>query len=199
MRNPLTVRFLLLCGCLLCVAGIASALDTGRMLGQFSYRTFSTADGLPQSSVYSIAETADGYLWLATQRGLVRFDGVRFTVFKQATVETFPHNWVSSILPAENGLLLGTVGGGIVRMAKGQSESLPPGDLLPNGLSSSLFEDREGGSLGRDGRGGPRPDSRDTVHSPDDPGRAFWPGRTAIPDTVSRACQITLDAVPGTF
>ena len=35
-------------------------------------------DGLPQSTVTSIAQTADGYLWLGTQNGLVRFDGVSF-------------------------------------------------------------------------------------------------------------------------
>ena len=39
------------------------------------------ATGLPQASVRAIAQTADGYIWLGTEEGLVRFDGVRFTVF----------------------------------------------------------------------------------------------------------------------
>jgi hypothetical protein len=40
-------------------------------------RNWSTDDGLPQNSVTAIAQTRDGYLWLGTFNGLVRFDGVR--------------------------------------------------------------------------------------------------------------------------
>src|SRR5687767_14570371 len=44
-------------------------------------RTWGTADGLPQNTVTSIVQTRDGYLWLGTFGGLVRFDGHAFTVF----------------------------------------------------------------------------------------------------------------------
>ncbi len=47
-----------------------------------NFKHWSTANGLPQNSVRSIAQTKDGYLWLATQGGLVRFDGMNFTVFE---------------------------------------------------------------------------------------------------------------------
>src|SRR5947208_5626417 len=40
-----------------------------------------TDDGLPQNAVNAILQTRDGYLWLATFDGLVRFDGLEFTVF----------------------------------------------------------------------------------------------------------------------
>src|SRR5258708_27510458 len=43
-----------------------------------------TEDGLPQNSVIAITQTRDGYLWLGTLNGLVRFDGVRFTVFDES-------------------------------------------------------------------------------------------------------------------
>ena len=46
--------------------------------------SWTTANGLPQNSVNDIVQTRDGYIWLATFGGLVRFDGVRFTVFSQA-------------------------------------------------------------------------------------------------------------------
>ena len=44
-------------------------------------RRWQTEDGLPQNSVLSIVQTPDGYLWLGTFNGLVRFDGVRFDSF----------------------------------------------------------------------------------------------------------------------
>ena len=47
----------------------------------FTVDSWTTEDGLPQSSVISIVQTHDGYLWLATLNGLVRFDGNSFTPF----------------------------------------------------------------------------------------------------------------------
>jgi ligand-binding sensor domain-containing protein len=51
---------------------------------QFVIDSWTTENGLPQNSVLSIQQTPDGYLWLTTFDGLVRFDGVRFTVFNKA-------------------------------------------------------------------------------------------------------------------
>jgi ligand-binding sensor domain-containing protein len=52
---------------------------------QGHFDVWTVQDGLPQSSVNDIQQTRDGYLWLATYGGLVRFDGVRFVVFDRAT------------------------------------------------------------------------------------------------------------------
>jgi ligand-binding sensor domain-containing protein/signal transduction histidine kinase len=49
----------------------------------FAIRSWSTRDGLPQSAVTAVIQTRDGYLWLGTLNGLVRFDGTRFTVFDE--------------------------------------------------------------------------------------------------------------------
>ncbi len=62
-------------------------------------------DGLPQSSVTSIAQTQDGYLWLGTFNGLVRFDGVRFVVFDDATTSALPNNRIVELLADRNGRL----------------------------------------------------------------------------------------------
>lgn len=48
----------------------------------FAIRVWGANDGLPVDDIYDIAQTTDGYLWLATRGGLARFDGLRFTVFK---------------------------------------------------------------------------------------------------------------------
>ena len=68
------------CGALaLFAAWPASALDPGRQLTQYLKRIWQTPQGLPQSGIFAIHQTHDGYLWLGTGDGLVRFDGVRFT------------------------------------------------------------------------------------------------------------------------
>ena len=60
------------------VLSLAGDLDPGRALTQYGHKAWGTEDGLPQSSVYALVQTRDGYLWLGTNEGLVRFDGVTF-------------------------------------------------------------------------------------------------------------------------
>ena len=57
------------------------ALDPRKALTQYIHDVWQTEQGLPQNAVEALCQTRDGYLWLGTQEGLVRFDGVRFTVF----------------------------------------------------------------------------------------------------------------------
>ena len=56
----------------------ALALDPSVRLTQYHTLSFQIEQGLPQNSVQALLQTRDGYLWLGTQAGLVRFDGVRF-------------------------------------------------------------------------------------------------------------------------
>jgi ligand-binding sensor domain-containing protein/signal transduction histidine kinase len=55
------------------------ALDPAKSLFQFNCRNWARQDGLPTDKINSITQTKDGYLWLGTQNGLVRFDGRQFT------------------------------------------------------------------------------------------------------------------------
>ncbi|MCH7725350.1 MAG: hypothetical protein IH991_02535, partial [Planctomycetes bacterium] len=68
--------------------------------GEFDYRTWTVADGLPENSVTSIVQTRDGYLWIGTFGGLARIDGVRFTVFDIANTEALGTNRILSLLEA---------------------------------------------------------------------------------------------------
>ena len=58
----------------------ASALDPSRSIFQYDCRSWSRHNGLPVNNVFALAQTKDGYLWLGTSIGLLRFDGVDFTL-----------------------------------------------------------------------------------------------------------------------
>ena len=62
-------------------------------------------DGLPQSSVNDIIQTRDGYIWLATFGGLVRFDGVNFTVFDRSNTPGMLSDRILGLLEDRNGAL----------------------------------------------------------------------------------------------
>src|SRR5262249_59190200 len=76
----------------------ADALDPARTLTQYVHRIWQVQQGLPQASIYAIAQTADGRLWLGTQKGLVTLDGVRFTTLSNDAVAP-GETWVTP-LPA---------------------------------------------------------------------------------------------------
>jgi ligand-binding sensor domain-containing protein/signal transduction histidine kinase len=111
-------------------------------------RSWGTEAGLPQITVNSIVQTRDGYLWVATQDGLARFDGVRFTVFGLAdglsTVE------ISTLYEDRNGTLwVGTVGRGLNRFVEGRFEAVRrPGDELGDELTAGTIT-----SFAEDGQG----------------------------------------------
>lgn len=73
-----------------CFAGLAGAMDPNRALSQYLRDRWSVEQGFPGGKVYAIAGTADGYLWIGAEKGLVRFDGLNFRLF----------NHLNSALPA---------------------------------------------------------------------------------------------------
>ena len=122
----------------------AQALDPARSLDQYGLDSFQSKDGLPQNSVQVITETPDGYLWLGTQEGLVRFDGLRFAVFDRSNTPAFANNHVTALLPSPGGLWVGTFGGDLVEW-RGRPSSVRSVPLRPQpGAVVSLASDREG-------------------------------------------------------
>ena len=101
----------------------ATALDPGKDISQYVEQSWGAGgtEGLPQNWVDAITQTHDGYLWLGTQEGLVRFDGARFTVFSTRTVPALRSNNVSALLVDSAGALwIGTYGGGLTRYLAGE-------------------------------------------------------------------------------
>ena len=95
----------------------ALALNPRKMVTQYAHEVWRQQDGLPQDSVRAIAQTRDGYLWLGTQAGLARFDGVRFTVFDRNNTKEMQNDHILALAAAAaGGLWVGTRGGGLNRL-----------------------------------------------------------------------------------
>ena len=75
----------------LSVAGPSFALDPALLPSQYVVDNWQIPEGLPQTSAQAVARTRDGYLWVGTQEGLARFDGVRFTVYDSGTEPAIPN------------------------------------------------------------------------------------------------------------
>lgn len=68
----------------------ARAIDPNRLISQYMHERWGIERGFAGGSVSSIAQTADGYLWIGTEKGLVRFDGSTFRLFQQTTSASLP-------------------------------------------------------------------------------------------------------------
>lgn len=138
-------------------AGPVAALNPDLALTQYGHRAWLAGDDeadLPQNSVFSILQTRDGYLWLATQGGLARFDGLRFTVFDARNTPAIRHNDVWTLLEDRQGTLwIGTRGGGLTRYRDGEFSNFSKEHGLSSDHIQALWQDRDG-SLWIGTRGG---------------------------------------------
>ena len=91
--------------CLALLALQASAFDSNKPLTEYTHTVWTHRDGIPSAFIYSIAQTRDGFLWLATTDGLVRFDGVRFVHWRPKTGHTELLGVVRSLCVARDGSL----------------------------------------------------------------------------------------------
>ncbi len=112
----------------------------------YSTRVWQAEDGLPENRVVGVAQAADGYLWVATQGGMVRFDGARFL---PVTVpgDEFLFAGTMRLLwrDREAGLWLAKEGGVMVRIEGNQVRVITPSEgLLPNETQRSGAVDGEG-------------------------------------------------------
>ncbi len=138
------------CGLAACLALLASglsagsvALDPAKALTQYTLRCWDTENGLPQNTVTAIAQTPDGYLWLGTEEGLARFDGVRFTVFNAQNTPALHNSVISALLVDHAGELWIGTAEGLARLSNGHFTKFGTQDGLSRAAILSLYEDRD--------------------------------------------------------
>jgi signal transduction histidine kinase/CheY-like chemotaxis protein/streptogramin lyase len=131
-----------LCAAALCSPVTALALDPAKNLDQYGHDTWTPQNGLPGEAVYSILQTRDGYLWLRTSAGLVRFDGARFVTVSPRVAEKAIEEPVKAIAQGADGDLLVRSTTRTLIYKDGTFRDYRPPAPLPDGDIRVLFESK---------------------------------------------------------
>ncbi len=117
----------------------------GDGLDGYTRHVWQAPDGLPEQTVQAFAQTPDGYLWIGTTGGLLRFDGARFTLFDRQNTPQLHENSIFCLMTARDGALwIGTEGGGLARYAQGRFRSWSTREGLSNDFVRTMIEDAHG-------------------------------------------------------
>jgi signal transduction histidine kinase/ligand-binding sensor domain-containing protein len=140
-------------GCLLagiasiCLVNAAFALDPTRAVSQYVHDRWGTDRGFVGGTVYAICQSNDGYLWIGTERGLVRFDGFTFTLIQRPLPDSPPIGAVRGLVSdAEGYLWIRVDGPHLLRYREGRFEDA----LVRYGMEEAAFT-----AMSLDGEGHP--------------------------------------------
>jgi signal transduction histidine kinase/CheY-like chemotaxis protein/ligand-binding sensor domain-containing protein len=122
-------------------------LDRGRDISQYGHDTWNSQDGLPGEAVHQILQSPDGYLWMRTSAGLVRFDGVRFVLVEPKVGGRPLDEPIKSIGLGAQGDLLVRGSSRTLLYRSGDFSDYRPPTFISDGDIRLLFESREHGIL----------------------------------------------------
>jgi PAS domain S-box-containing protein len=122
----------------------ARALDPNRLPSQYVREQWISESQFPGGAVNGIAQTADGYLWIGTDRGLIRFDGFNFRPVSFASIATSSNVSILQVLTDAGGKLwIRPQGGYLIRQKDGKFESVRYGQ----GAITAVSKDNHTGML----------------------------------------------------
>ena len=126
---------------LLASSACAFALDPSLDVSQYAHTAWTVRDGFFNGPIHSIAQTPDGYLWLGTEAGLLRFDGVRAVPWRPPDGAHLPSNVVMQLLVSRDGTLWIGTGKGLASWKDGKLVQYPE---MAGWILNALVEDHEG-------------------------------------------------------
>src|SRR5256885_442941 len=124
-----------------CWNGNALALDPRKAITQYVQNVWQ--DELPQNSIHTIVQTHDGYIWLGTYEGLVRFDGIKFIVYGKRNSNEIKSNDVSALFEDREGNLWIGTENGLTCLKDGKFTSYTIKDGLSHTFVRMIYEDRQ--------------------------------------------------------
>jgi len=126
---------------LLVFSTCAFALDPSLDISQYAHTAWRVRDGFARGPIHSIAQTPDGYLWLGTEFGLLRFDGVRAVPWHPPVGEHLPGSVVKALLVSRDGTLWIGAGNGLATWKEGKLTNYPE---MAGWIVGSLIEGHDG-------------------------------------------------------
>ena len=162
MRLLNSSRWLLLGWAAIYFINLAHAIDPNRAMSQYIHDQWGVEKGFPGGSVHAIAQTPDGYLWIGTDKGLVRFDGINFRLLQPSSPALFPAGpvlelatdgsgdlWVrlrgASVLRYHNGEFKNPIAeAGIIEAGVTAMCRMKDGTMLLSALNNGLLRYRDG-------------------------------------------------------
>jgi ligand-binding sensor domain-containing protein len=121
------------------------ALNPRAAVSQFGADAWRTKDGLPELAVQALLEADDGYLWVGTQEGLARFDGLNFEVFNRANSSVFSSDFITALAQdRDHSSWIGTRNGVVVRSAGKDFRTLDSHDDNAITDVAAILSDRDG-------------------------------------------------------
>src|ERR1700732_3495408 len=134
-------RAIIALGMLLAWGTGAYGLDPALDVSQYAHTAWKVRDGFFKGAIFAIAQTPDGYLWLGTDFGLLRFDGVRAVPWQPPAGEQLPSASITHLMVSRDGTLWVGTQKGLVNWRNGKLTRF----VEFGGHSiSALLEDREG-------------------------------------------------------
>ena len=122
----------------------AQAVEPTTPLANYSRQAWGLENGLPQNTVQALVQTQDGFVWLGTEVGLVRFDGNSFQIFDKNSKPALPGNDVRCLLASKDGSLWIGTSEGLARMDAGEITLITKKDGLSGNSIQHLFVGNSG-------------------------------------------------------
>ncbi|MCS6820687.1 MAG: SpoIIE family protein phosphatase [Microscillaceae bacterium] len=117
-------------------------LNPQKAISQYQHDVWKKENGLPQNSVFSVLQTAEGYLWVATYEGLGRYDGAEFVCFNSSNVPEMLTSSTWKLFEDSYGTLwIGTNNGGLIRYKKGNFKTYTTEQGLYSNVVIAIAED----------------------------------------------------------
>src|SRR5512140_1448854 len=130
---------------IIALLALTESTPLGAVEPSWAVKQWTTAHGLPQSTVTALAQTPDGFLWVGTSGGLVRFDGTRFRPVPVAGAEGSETLQVSALAVDSGGTVwVGTESSGAYRLESGVLRRFPSPSALDGAYIQTMTASTDG-------------------------------------------------------
>lgn len=130
---------------ILFLCNLVFGLNPQKNIKKYLHKNWQYEEGLPFNTIISITQTKDGYLWLGSKQGIIKFDGVKFTEFSEENYPELESGGIWVVYgDSKNNLWIGTDGNGLLKYKNGKFEKFTTDQGLADNVVWTIYEDSEG-------------------------------------------------------